>query len=462
MKKENDLGKDSVIKLVLRLAIPAMLAQFINVLYGIVDRIYIGNLPEIGDYALSGTGVCAPIATLITSFAFLIGTGGAPYFSMSLGEKKSDDAKKILSNSFLMLFILSTIITIIVLIFKKPLLMTFGASEISYIYAKEYLTYYALGSIFAIMSLGLNQFIVAQGFSKVGMKTIVIGAILNIILDPIFIFGFNLGVKGAAIATVFSQSASFFYVILFLFSKKPEIKISFGNYDFSVIKKIIKLGLSPFIIIATDSLIIIALNSILQYHGGDEGDYWITIATIVQSFMQLITMPLLGITGGTQPILSYNYGSKDFDRVKKAQKVILTLCLIFTSIMFVLSFLISPIFVQIFTNNAEIIKLSRWGIGVYMIGVIPLSFQYSFVDSLTALGQPKFAIFLSLFRKIGLIFTFTLILPYLFDVSTSFYAEPISDILSAITSTAVFLIVFPKILEKRRRQKNLDLLEEKN
>lgn len=224
MKKENDLGKDSVIKLVLRLAIPAMLAQFINVLYGIVDRIYIGNLPEIGDYALSGTGVCAPIATLITSFAFLIGTGGAPYFSMSLGEKKSDDAKKILSNSFLMLFILSTIITIIVLIFKKPLLMTFGASEISYIYAKEYLTYYALGSIFAIMSLGLNQFIVAQGFSKVGMKTIVIGAILNIILDPIFIFGFNLGVKGVAIATVFSQSASFFMLFYFYLVKNLKLK----------------------------------------------------------------------------------------------------------------------------------------------------------------------------------------------------------------------------------------------
>ena len=449
MTKENNLGTDNIIKLVLKLAIASMFAQFVNVLYGIVDRIYIGNIDKVGEIALAGAGICGPIVTLISSFAFLIGIGGAPLLAIRLGEQNRKGAEKILSNCFVMLLALSVILTVFFLSFKKPLLMWFGASEYTFPYANEYLTIYTLGSLFAILSVGLNQFIICQGFSTAGMKTILIGAILNIVLDPIFIFKFNMGVKGAAIATVLSQAVSCIYVIVFLLGKRVYVRITFGNYSLKIMEKVLLFGFSPFIIIATDSIIVTVLNSVLQKYGGvQNGDMLITCATIVQSYMQLITMPMIGITGGTQSILSYNYGAKNIGRIKQGEKCILALCIIFTTVMFILSQVASQFFVRIFTQNKQYIDLSVWGIKVFTAGIIPLAFQYTFVDGLTSLGMYKYSLSLSLFRKI-LFLMFTLVLPIYFGAKGAFYAEPAADIIGGIVSTTVFSLIINKILARR-------------
>lgn len=451
MVRNNDLGKDNVLALVLRLAIPSMLAQLVNVLYGIVDRMYIGNIAEIGNTALAGVGICGPIVTLISSFATLIGIGGAPLLAIRMGEKNEKGAEKILANCFIMLIGLSILLTIFFIVLKGHLLMWFGASEMTFPYANKYLTIYTLGTIFAILSVGLNQFIICQGFSTVGMLTVLVGAGLNIILDPIFIFVFHMGVSGAALATVISQIASCGFVLYFLVSKNVYVKITFGNYSWAIMKKVICFGFSPFIIIATDSVLVIVLNSILQNYGGAQsGDMLITCATIVQSYMQLITMPLAGITGGTQAILSYNYGAKNIKRIKDGEKCILILCIIFTSIMFLLSQMIPQIFVKIFTQNSEYIALSIWGIRVFTFGIIPLAFQYTFVDGFTALGIAKIAISLSLLRK-TIFFILTLALPFYFGAKSAFFAEPIVDIISGIVSTFVFLLCINKLLKKREQ-----------
>ncbi len=449
--KALDLGNSRVFGTVIKLTIPAMVAQFINVLYSIVDRMYVGNIPEIGGKALAGLGVCAPIATLISSFAFLIGLGGAPLFAMSLGENNQEGAKKILSNAFLALIGLAAVVTALTLSLLRPLLMTFGASEETYGYARTYLMIYAAGSVFSIVGTGLNQYIIAQGYSGIGMATTVIGAIANIALDPLFIFVFGMDVAGAAIATVISQFLSFAFVIVFLRLKSTKVRLTLGGYSFKIIGKTVKLGISPFLITATDSAIIIVSNAVLQRYGGAEGDMWITVSTVVQAFMSLITYPMLGISTGSQPVISYNYGAKNFALIKKAEKIILSMCLIFTTLMFSLSFVISEPFTALFTKDAQVIKESVRGIRVFMIGIIPLSFAYAFVDGLTALGQPQYAISISFGRKLVVYLGSLLLLPAFFGVRAVFYAEPIADIVAAIVSTTIFLIAYPKIKRKRER-----------
>lgn len=447
--KAIDLSNEKAWKTVLRLAIPAMVAQFINVLYSIVDRIFVGNIPEIGDLALAGVGVCAPITTLITSFAFLVGLGGAPVFAMSLGEGKIDNARKILSNALLMLIIISALLTGILLLTLKPLLMTFGASENTYGYARDYMFIYACGCCFSVISMGLNQFIIAQGYSGIGMATTCIGAVSNLILDPIFIFTCGMGIKGAAAATILSQAFSMIFVFVFLFLPKTKVRLNIGGYSARIMWKTIKLGMSPFLIMATDSLIIIALNAVLQKYGEGMGDIWITVATIVQAFLSLITMPMLGISTGTQPVLSFNYGARNIALIRKAEKIIVCMCLAFTTFMFALSWGIAKPFTSLFTSDPYITEKSIWGIRIYMIGIIPLALQYAFVDGLTALGQPKFAITLSLTRKLVFILGLTLLLPRFFGAQATFYAEPAADIASAILSTTVFACIFGKLLKKR-------------
>ena len=265
MKIENDLGKDDIKRLVIRIAIPSMLAQFVNVLYSVVDRMYIGNIAEIGEKALAGVGVCGPIVTMISAFASLVGIGGSPLMSIKMGEGSEKEAKKILANSFLMLAVISVITTAGALLLKNNLLMWFGASETIFPYANQYITIYLLGTIFALMAVGMNQFIICQGFAKVGMKSVTLGAIINIILDPVFIFVLEMGVRGAALATVLSQMASCAFVLLFLFSKKVPIRISFGGYEWRIIRKITVLGMTPFLIIAFDNVLIITLNAALQH-----------------------------------------------------------------------------------------------------------------------------------------------------------------------------------------------------
>lgn len=449
MKKTNDLGEDKILSLVLRLAVPTMIAQFVNVFYSIVDRMYIGNIREIGDVALAGVGVCGPIVTLLSSFGTLVGLGGSILFSMRMGEGSRKKAEQILANSFLLLTVFAAVLTVTFLLIKDYLLMWFGASETTFPYADQYLTIYTCGTFFALMAAGLNYFINCQGFSTVGMMTVLVGAVCNIILDPIFIFLLHMDVAGAAVATVLSQIASCTFAILFLFSRRVPVRITFGNYQFSLMRRILSLGISPFLILATDSVLLIAMNAVLQHYGGrGEGDMLITCATIVQSYMMLITSPMLGISGGTQAIISYNYGAKQTARVRKAEKIILICCLIFTSFMFLVSRFLPQYFVLLFTRDAAYIDTSVWGIGVFTMMIIPLSFQYTFVDGLTALGRTKTALALSILRKGGYL-AFTMALPVFWGAKSAFYAEPAADLLASAVSTIVFLLVFGKHLRAR-------------
>lgn len=447
--KAVNLGSGRVLSTVLKLIIPAMIAQFINVLYSIVDRMYVGNIEDIGDTALAAVGVCAPITTLISSFAFLIGTGGAPLFAMSLGEGREDNARKILCNAAYALAALGVFVAAIFLIFNRPILFTFGASDATIDYARQYLMIYAAGAIFSIPGTGLNQYITAQGYSGIAMASTVIGAVANIALDPLFIFVFKMDVAGAAIATILSQLLTFIFVVTFLRLKGTKIRLALSKPEMRIIGNIIKLGISPFIIMASDSLIIIVQNAILQARGGADGDTWITVSTIVQAFFSLTSMPMLGISEGSQPVLSYAYGAKNEHLVKRAEMWITISCLVFTTFMTVISIFCAQPFVSLFTGNADIAEKSIWGIRVFMIGVIPLSFQYAFVDCFTALGQPKYAITLSLIRKVVFFLGAIIAFPLIWDVSAAFYAEPFADIAAAIVTSISFLIIFPKVIRRR-------------
>ena len=452
MKKTTDLGKDKVPLLVLKLAVPSMIAQFVNVLYSTVDRMFIGNIREIGDVALAGVGVCGPIVTLLTSFGTLIGLGGSILMAMRMGAGRKKQAENILAHSFLLLVIFSALLTLIFLLVKDYLLNWFGASPATFPYADSYMTIYTIGTFFALMAVGLNYFITCQGFPGVGMMTVIIGALTNIVLDPVFIFGFHMGVAGAAIATVIAQFVSCAFAFRFLTGKKIPIKITLLKRKYFspvIVSRILTLGISPFLILATDSVILIVLNTVLQTYGGPkEGDLLITCATIVQSYMMLITGPMLGISSGTQAILSYNYGAKNIARVKSAEKYILLLCLCFTTIMFLVSRTIPEYFISIFTRDPAQIDLCVWGIRVFTMMIIPLSFQYVFVDGFTALGRSKTALFLSVFRK-GDYMLFTMVLPIFFGARSAFYAQPLADGSGAVMSSIAFLLIFKKHLEKR-------------
>ncbi len=452
MKQNTDLGKDRVPILVLKLAVPSMIAQFVTVLYSIIDRMFIGNIPGIGDTALAGVGVCGPIVTLLTSFGTLIGIGGSILMAMRMGAGRKKQAESILAHSFALLVAFSAALTVLFLLTKRQLLLWFGASAATLPYADTYLTIYTAGTFFALMAVGLNYFITCQGFPAAGMITVLIGALINIMLDPLFIFGFHMDVAGAAIATVIAQFASCCFAFFFLIGKKVPIRITLLRkkiFSPMIVRRILALGISPFLILATDSVILIVLNATLQKYGGaKEGDMLITCATIVQSYMMLITGPMLGISSGTQAILSYNYGAKAVHRVRQAEKDILLLCLCFTTIMFVVSRIVPQAFISIFTSEPELIDLCVWGIHVFTLMIIPLSFQYVFVDGFTALGRSRTALFLSMFRK-GDYMLFTLMLPAFFGAQSAFYAQPIADGIAAVMSSAAFLLIFQKHLERR-------------
>ena len=338
MAAENDLGRDDIKKLVVRIAIPSMLAQFVSVLYSIVDRMYIGNIPGSGDMALAGAGVCGPVVTMVGSVAFLVGIGGAPLMSMKMGQGDKKAAERILANCFLMLAVCSILMVACIYPIRIPMLRYFGASDITLPYANAYFSVYLTGTVFALMSTGMNQFIICQGFAKTGMYSVIIGAVLNIALDPVFIFGFHMGVSGAAAATVISQMASCAFVLKTLFGKNMPVRITFGGYSWRLIRRVLTIGFTPFIIIAMDNVMIITMNAILQKYGGAErGDLLITCATIAQSFMLVVTMPLGGITSGTQAVLAYNFGAGKTDRVKGAQKYIFILAAAYTTLLFILA-----------------------------------------------------------------------------------------------------------------------------
>lgn len=445
-KHENNFEQDPVFSLILRVALPAMFAQLVNVLYSIVDRVYIGNIPKIGTLALAGAGVCAPIVSLLSSFAALIGIGGSILFSMRLGQKNQKKASQILGNCFSVLTVFSAVLTFLFLLSKGALLTWFGASGEIWPYANTYLTIYTCGTFFVLLGFGLNYFISAQGYPLLGMATTLTGAVLNILLDPLFIFTFDMGIAGAAVATVLAQLASCIFVLTVLFRRRMPVPLRPIRPNLHLTMRICALGFSPFLILATDSVIIIAMNAMLQYHGGPEqGDMLITCATIAQSYLMLITSPMLGITGGSQPVISFNYGANRPDRIRQIIRCVLLLCIGFTTFMFLLSWFLPGAFVRIFTSDPACLEQSIQAIRIFTLMIIPLSFQYTFVDSLTALGQTKAALSLSLFRK-SLYFGSVCLLPFAFGAMSAFYAETIADLTSSCVSTFVFLHIARKLL----------------
>ena len=418
---------------------------------------FTGNIPQIGDVSLAGAGICAPIITLLSSFATLIGIGGSVLFSMRLGAKDQEKAKNLLGTSFSMLLVFSAALTILFLLLKAPLLQWFGASKTTFPYANTYMTIYTLGTFFALLSMGMNYFITAQGYPGLGMATTLIGAVVNIVLDPVFIFLLHMNIAGAALATVLAQLSSCVFVLLTLKQKKMPIPLTLAPIQRSTAVRILKMGFSPFLILATDSVIIIALNAVLQHFGGPEyGDTLITCATIVQSYMLLITSPMLGITGGSQPLISFNMGAGKVERIRKIVLCVLLLCIGFTTFMFLLSRFVPQYFVRIFTKNPEYASLSVWGIQVFTLGVIPLSFQYVFVDALTAMSLTKLSLFLSLLRK-SEYFAATCLLPLFFAARMCFYAEPIADTLCFFSSSLAFFLIYKKYLKGEGRLSQLRL-----
>lgn len=449
MRLENDLGRDDVRTLVLRIALPSMLAQFVSVLYSIVDRMYIGNIPEVGHLALAGVGVCGPVVTMVGSVAFWVAIGGSPLMSVRMGEGRGDEARRILSNCVMLLVAAAFVLMAVVIPLRGPMLRFFGASEATYPYAETYFTAYIGGTVFALLATGLNQFIIAQGFARVGMLLVMLGAVLNIALDPVFIFVLGMGVRGAAVATVLSQIASALGAVLFLLSGRAPLRIGLGGYSLRIVKKVLLRGFTPFAIIAIDSVMIIAMNAVLQRYGGAlEGDKLVTCATIAQSFMLIVTMPLGGISGGTQTILAFNYGARKMDRVRQAQRRILLLCLCYVSVMFVMARLAGALFVRLFTQEEEIASLSFWAIRVCTLAILPLGIQYELVDGFTALGQVRLAFALSFFRKLAY-FTALFALPAILGARAAFYAEPVSDILGPVVTVIVHRLTFDKVLDRR-------------
>lgn len=447
-RSKTNLGEGSVGKLLLSLALPAIVAQLVNVLYNIVDRIFIGRMLN-GEVAMAGVGVAFPIIMIISAFSALIGMGGAPLAAIKMGGKDNEGAEKIISNSFSTLIIIGLICTIVFLIFKEDLLWAFGASDATIGYAVDYLTIYLIGTVFVQIALGMNPFINTQGFAKIGMVTVVIGAIINIVLDPIFIFKLNLGVKGAALATILSQFVSAIWVLTFLFGKKSILKIRV-NYlapKFKVLLPIVALGVSPFIMQSTESLVLISMNNKLQLYGGDLA---VGAMTIMSSIMQIVTLPLMGLSQGAQPIISYNFGAKNIERVKRTFKLLLTSCLTYTFIMWAALMVFPEVFVGIFNNKPELVEITSWSMRIFFGGIFIFGAQIACQQTFLALGQAKRSLIMALLRKVVLLVPLIFILPMFFGdkLKAVLFAEPISDIIAALTTITVFIIFYKKTFVK--------------
>ncbi len=446
-QKENKLGTAPLGRLMVSLALPSVAAQLINILYNIVDRIYIGHIRDYGDVALTGVGVTFPIIMLISAFSAFAGMGGAPLASIELGKKDYEKAEKILGNSAGLILFFSVILTLSFSIFKRPVLFAFGASEATIGYAEGYIGIYLVGTIFVQAALGLNTFISGQGEAKTAMLSVLIGAVLNICLDPVFIFVFGLGVRGAAIATVISQAVSAVWVVHFLTSEKSVLRLRRKNIRLQAeyIKKIAALGVSPFIMQSTESLVSVTLNTGLQKYGGD---LYVGTMAILTSIMQFIGIPAQGITQGVQPIISYNYGAGNKDRVKGTFFRLVSVT--FTS-MFLLGGIavIAPhIYAGIFTNNEQLADLTAQVMPVYFLGFMFFGIQTACQSTFVALGQAKVSVFIALLRKVILLIPLALILPRFMGVMGIYRAEPIADFISVTTAATLFVITFKKVLHE--------------
>ena len=445
---DSPLGTAPVGKLVLQLAIPAMLAQFVNILYSVVDRMYVGHIAGAGDAALAGVGVCAPVVTMITAIGALIGFGGGPLMSIRMGRRDMDGARQIAANSFYLLLALSVLATVPLLLFRRQILFTFGCSEALWEYAEAYFTTYVSGTVFAVMSYGLNQITMSQGFASTAMRSVMLGAAVNIALDPVFIFVLNMGVRGAALATVLSQICSTAYILRFLLGGKAAVGITRQPVNPGWMRRIVQVGLSPALIIALDNVLLISVNIMLRRYGGADSDMLIACAAVMQSFMLIITMPLGGITAGTQSILGYNYGACDEKRVMKAFRCIVLLCFAFCGIMFLLAQTVSGAFVKIFTKDPAYIDMAAYMIRTYSLGVLGLTIQYPFVDGMTGMGLVKWGLTFSMLRK-GIFFVSVFVLPPIFGATAVMFSEPLSDVVSAVFSGCAAVFLLPKLVRKQ-------------
>lgn len=455
--KEVDLGKEPIGKLFILLALPAIASQLVNALYNIIDRMYIGHIAEVGATALTGVGICFPLIMIISAFAALVAMGGAPKASILMGQGNKEGAEKVLGNCFTALIITSIVLTIAVLCFQTPLLYLFGASENTIGYARAYMAIYACGTICVQMTLGMNAFISAQGFSKISMMTVIIGALTNIVLDPIFIFVFSMGVQGAALATVLSQSVSMIWVLWFLRGKQTTIQLKKENFklDPQILFPAIALGTAPFIMQSTESILALCFNSSLLNYGGDLA---VGAMTILSSVMQFAMLPLAGFTQGAQPIISYNYGAGHVDRLEKAYFYSLFSCLVFTLFIWLMVMLFPHIFTMMFTSDPALTEISVWALRIYMFGTILTGAQVACQQAFISLGNAKTSAFLALFRKIIVLIPLIYLLPNFFEnqVMAVFLAEPIADITAAITTTTMFIISFKKLFHTmREKQKTL-------
>lgn len=444
-----DMGSGNVKKLLASLAVPAVVAQVINLLYNIVDRIYIGHIPKIGASALTGVGLFMPILMLINAFAMLAGSGGAPRAAIAMGKKDNDTAEKIVGNCFSLLLGFAVVLTAVFYFSAPTLLRLFGASSVTLPYAVDYARIYILGSVFVLIVMGMNPFITTQGFAKISMLTTVIGAVINIILDPIFIFVLEMGVKGAALATVLSQAVGALWILRFLSGKKTILRLKKENMRLilNVILPCLGLGISTFVMLSTESLLSISFTSSLSRYGGDIA---VGAMTIITSVSQLVTMPLQGICQGGQPIISYNYGAGNKSRVKEAFFTQFGACILYTTLFWAALMIVPQIFAGMFTNDIALMKYTTWAIRIYMAGIFSVGFQISCQQSFMALGQAKVSLLLACLRKIILLIPLIFILPLFFadKVFAVFLAEPVSDIVAAAVTTITFLTQFNKILKK--------------
>lgn len=452
-KRENDLGRDPVGKLLLRLAVPTVTAQLVNALYNIVDRMYIGHIEGVGDLALTGLGICFPVIMFVSALSALVGMGGGSRAVVRMGSGDQEGANAILGSCATLLVILSVIFTAVLQLVKEPMLLLFGATENTLPYALDYLGIYLSGTIFVELSLGLNFFITAQGFSTVGMATVLIGAVVNIVLDPILIFGFGMGVKGAALATITAQAVSAVWVVCFLLGKRTKLRLQrrFARVDWKVLAPVLALGVSPFIMQSTESLVNIAFNSSLKAYGGDPA---VGAMTICSSIMQVFYLLFQGLSQGGQPIVGYNYGAGNLDRVKQAFRLVFTCSLIFSTLSCLAIELFPGMFVAMFNDKPELVEIAVWTLRVYAAGMFMLGIQNSCQQTFVALGQAKISLFLALLRKIILLIPLIFILPHFIanKVLAVFLAEPAADILAALTTGSLFFWRFPKLLRAREAE----------
>ncbi len=452
--EKNDFSKGSVVEAIIKLAVPMTLAQLINVMYSIVDRVYIGMIPDHATLSLTGIGLCLPIVSMVMAFANLFGMGGAPLCSIERGRGNNEEAEAIMGNSLYLLVICGIVLTVLGLIWKRPMLYLFGASDATIFYAEEYVTIYLLGSVFVMIGLGMNSFINAQGFGKTGMITVVLGAAANMILDPVFIFLFDMGVKGAALATVISQGLSAFWILRFLTGPNTILKLKKSCFRLkaSRVKEIVALGMTGFTMSITNCLVQIMYNASLQKFGGD---LYVGVMTIVNSVREVVSMPVSGITNSAQPVMGYNYGAREYGRVKKAIVFTSVSSVLYTVAMWALVHGFPEIFIRIFNREEALVAAAVPAMQIYYFGFFMMSLQFAGQSIFVALGKAKQSVFFSIFRKVIIVIPMIFILPHIggLGVNGIFMAEPISNFIGGLACYGTMMATIWPSLTKKQKEK---------